>query len=241
MVAVSHGYAWECQTQEGGWGLHEIFQEHAWKLRGVVNGIDTAEWHPDVDPYLQAGETEPPWGAVQPFTLPCPVPLDTALSVCFSVPLALDARHPLPPDGYVNYDADSLSKKAECKAALQRVRSVACLACGDLGYGAALATAASFRLCTWAQPCSQGASGVRCSPSCLCLRRPTWLAASADLPQELGLPVNPDIPMLGFIGRLDYQKGVDLIRDNYDWLMGGECGWVGGGGGDGGACSSQCL
>ncbi len=38
--------------------------------------------------------------------------------------------------------------------------------------------------------------------------------------QELGLPVNPDVPLLGFIGRLDYQKGVDLIRDNYDWLMG---------------------
>lgn len=34
MVAVSHGYAWECQTQEGGWGLHAVFQEHAWKLRG---------------------------------------------------------------------------------------------------------------------------------------------------------------------------------------------------------------
>lgn len=31
---MSHGYAWECQTQEGGWGLHSIFQEHAWKLRG---------------------------------------------------------------------------------------------------------------------------------------------------------------------------------------------------------------
>ena len=38
--------------------------------------------------------------------------------------------------------------------------------------------------------------------------------------QELGLPVNPDVPLLGFIGRLDYQKGVDLIRDNFDWLMG---------------------
>ena len=37
--------------------------------------------------------------------------------------------------------------------------------------------------------------------------------------QELGLPVNPDVPMLGFIGRLDYQKGVDMIRDNFDWLM----------------------
>lgn len=35
LVAVSHGYAWECQTQEGGWGLHGIFQEHAWKLRGA--------------------------------------------------------------------------------------------------------------------------------------------------------------------------------------------------------------
>lgn len=35
----------------------------------------------------------------------------------------------------------------------------------------------------------------------------------------MGLPVEPDVPMLGFIGRLDYQKGVDLIRDNYEWLM----------------------
>ncbi len=32
--------------------------------------------------------------------------------------------------------------------------------------------------------------------------------------------MDPDIPLLGFIGRLDYQKGVDLIRDNFDWLMG---------------------
>ena len=37
--------------------------------------------------------------------------------------------------------------------------------------------------------------------------------------QELGLPVDPDAPMLGFIGRLDSQKGVDLIVESYDWLM----------------------
>lgn len=37
--------------------------------------------------------------------------------------------------------------------------------------------------------------------------------------QELGLPQDPHAPLLGFIGRLDYQKGVDLIRDNFDWLM----------------------
>lgn len=41
--------------------------------------------------------------------------------------------------------------------------------------------------------------------------------------QELGLPVDPDIPLLGFIGRLDYQKGVDLIRDSFDWMMDQGC------------------
>ena len=45
-------------------------------------------------------------------------------------------------------------------------------------------------------------------------------ACKAALQKELGLPVNPNAPLLGFIGRLDYQKGVDIIRDNYDWLMG---------------------
>ena len=49
------------------------------------------------------------------------------------------------------------------------------------------------------------------------LDRPGFLPA---LLQELGLPVGADIPMLGFIGRLDYQKGVDLIRDNFEWMMG---------------------
>ncbi len=44
-------------------------------------------------------------------------------------------------------------------------------------------------------------------------------ACKAALQRELGLPVDPNIPLLGFIGRLDYQKGVDLICDNYDWLM----------------------
>jgi hypothetical protein len=34
------GYAWECQTQEGGWGLDAVVRENNWKLRGIVNGID---------------------------------------------------------------------------------------------------------------------------------------------------------------------------------------------------------
>ena len=89
-------------------------RDNAWKLRGVVNGIDTTDWSPSVDAHLAS-------------------------------------------DGYVQYSAATMrAGKAACKAALQK---------------------------------------------------------------ELGLPVNPDVPLLGFIGRLDYQKGVDLIRDNYEWLM----------------------
>ena len=114
IVAVSNGYAWECQTQEGGWGLDAVIRENNWKLRGVVNGIDTNEWNPSIDTHLES-------------------------------------------DGYQKYDISKFEEgKAACKAALQR---------------------------------------------------------------ELGLPENPDVPMLGFIGRLDYQKGVDLICDNYEWLM----------------------
>lgn len=33
----------------------------------------------------------------------------------------------------------------------------------------------------------------------------------ADLQRELGLPIRSDCPLVGFIGRLDYQKGIDLI------------------------------
>lgn len=114
IVAVSHGYAWECQTQEGGWGLDGVLRENAWKLRGVVNGIDEDEWSPEKDSFLDE-------------------------------------------DGYTRYSIDTLEKKAQCKAALQR---------------------------------------------------------------EMGLPVRADVPLIGFIGRLDYQKGVDIIADAMPWLMG---------------------
>ncbi|XP_047322110.1 soluble starch synthase 1, chloroplastic/amyloplastic [Impatiens glandulifera] len=33
----------------------------------------------------------------------------------------------------------------------------------------------------------------------------------AALQEELGLPVRSDCPLIGFIGRLDYQKGIDII------------------------------
>ncbi|XP_030467091.2 LOW QUALITY PROTEIN: soluble starch synthase 1, chloroplastic/amyloplastic [Syzygium oleosum] len=39
------------------------------------------------------------------------------------------------------------------------------------------------------------------------------------LQKELGLPILPDCPMIGFIGRLDYQKGIDLIFSAIPELM----------------------
>ncbi|XP_031382669.1 soluble starch synthase 1, chloroplastic/amyloplastic [Punica granatum] len=39
------------------------------------------------------------------------------------------------------------------------------------------------------------------------------------LQKELGLPIKPDCPLIGFIGRLDYQKGIDIIRSATPELM----------------------
>ncbi|CAN6173129.1 unnamed protein product [Urochloa humidicola] len=42
----------------------------------------------------------------------------------------------------------------------------------------------------------------------------------AALQRELGLEERDDVPLLGFIGRLDGQKGVDIIGDAMPWLAG---------------------
>ncbi|KAM1407467.1 hypothetical protein ACFX2F_002046 [Malus domestica] len=39
------------------------------------------------------------------------------------------------------------------------------------------------------------------------------------LQKELGLPLRPDCPLIGFVGRLDYQKGIDLIQLGMPQLM----------------------
>ncbi|KAM7278978.1 hypothetical protein ACFE04_006112 [Oxalis oulophora] len=114
IVTVSHGYAWELKTTEGGWGLHNIINEFDWKFSGIVNGIDTKDWNPQHDIHLTS-------------------------------------------DGYTNYSLENLQAgKLQCKAALQK---------------------------------------------------------------ELGLPIRPEVPLISFIGRLDGQKGVDLIGEAFSWMM----------------------
>ena len=41
----------------------------------------------------------------------------------------------------------------------------------------------------------------------------------AALQRELGLPEDQYVPLVGFIGRLDPQKGPDLVRDSLDFLV----------------------
>ncbi|KAI3983129.1 hypothetical protein MKX01_030851 [Papaver californicum] len=114
ILTVSNAYAWELKTQEGGWGLDGIINDNHWKLKGIVNGIDTTEWSPHVDVHLKS-------------------------------------------DGYTNYSLETLhTGKAKCKAALQ---------------------------------------------------------------EELGLPIREDVPLIGFIGRLDHQKGMDLIAAAMPWMV----------------------
>lgn len=43
--------------------------------------------------------------------------------------------------------------------------------------------------------------------------------AEVLLQEELGLPVNADVPLLAFIGRLDSQKGADLILQAAPWIV----------------------
>lgn len=41
----------------------------------------------------------------------------------------------------------------------------------------------------------------------------------AELQREVGLPVNPDVPLVGSVGRLDPQKGVELLLESLPWLV----------------------
>lgn len=49
---VSPQYALEIQTEALGCGLHQVLQEHSFKLSGILNGIDDELWDPAKDPSL---------------------------------------------------------------------------------------------------------------------------------------------------------------------------------------------
>ena len=41
----------------------------------------------------------------------------------------------------------------------------------------------------------------------------------AKLQKELGLEVDPDVPLVAIISRLDRQKGIDMLTQTFDRMM----------------------
>lgn len=118
ITTVSPRYAREIQSAPLGCGLEGALQHRADVLKGILNGIDTAEWDPAADPHLAA-----------------------------------------------HYTIDNY---AEGKAALK-----------------------------------------------------------AKLQEEMGLEVNPSVPLVGFIGRFVEQKGVDLLMEvMQQWLPTTDVQWA---------------
>jgi starch synthase len=110
ITTVSPTYAREIQTPEYGFGMDGLLRSRAYKLTGILNGVDYSEWNPETDAYT-------------------PVP----------------------------YSAGDLSGKLTCKLALLN---------------------------------------------------------------ELGLPRNPDRPLIGIVSRFADQKGFDLLAEVAAWLAG---------------------
>jgi starch synthase len=54
LTTVSETYAREIQTPEFGEGLQQILERRHWDLRGILNGVDYAQWDPSHDPKLAA-------------------------------------------------------------------------------------------------------------------------------------------------------------------------------------------
>jgi starch synthase len=54
VTTVSPTYAREIQTPEYGFGFDGLLRSRAYKLRGILNGVDYVEWSPETDPYLPA-------------------------------------------------------------------------------------------------------------------------------------------------------------------------------------------
>jgi starch synthase len=52
--AVSKKYAQEIRTPEFGWGLDGLINEKAYKLYGILNGVDYDEWSPAIDTLIPA-------------------------------------------------------------------------------------------------------------------------------------------------------------------------------------------
>ncbi|WP_298864820.1 glycogen synthase GlgA [uncultured Gimesia sp.] len=58
ITTVSPTYAKEIRTEQFGYGLHGVLDSHSDHLVGILNGVDTSEWNPEIDPHLAENYNE---------------------------------------------------------------------------------------------------------------------------------------------------------------------------------------
>lgn len=154
------------------------------RLNGIVNGIDTEEWDPSTDPHIPARyslDVSPPR---PPTTVAIPDEDADALSSVFSASDFTDG-------GSIDHrsvDHSSVDSRARVS-----------------DDNSAAAAVAAGSVCV-----DYGAHGTRGFDGVLDYKRGK-AACKAALQRELGLHEDPDAPLVGFIGRLDHQKGVDVL------------------------------
>lgn len=53
ITTVSPTYSHEIQGPDAGMGLDGLIRSHSWKLKGILNGLDTDYWNPSTDPAIE--------------------------------------------------------------------------------------------------------------------------------------------------------------------------------------------
>ena len=82
---VSPNYAREIQTPEYGFGFDGLLRTHAYKLSGILNGVDYREWNPETDRHLVARYSASNLSGKR----------DSKLALLEELALPIDSRRPL--------------------------------------------------------------------------------------------------------------------------------------------------
>ncbi|CAI5959060.1 unnamed protein product [Closterium sp. NIES-65] len=227
------GYAWEITTVEGGWGLDGLLRGRSFVLNG-------RKLHIRLKSHLITMAHELAWGTFSPLiaekTPPrsLPSPCLPPLSVCMHTPPS-SPLPPVPATYGVTNGVDVVDGNPACHGQACSVTNGVDMVDGNPAcHGQACSVTNGVDVvdgnpACHGQACSvtNGVDVVDWNPATDKHIPSQYTAADmagkaackAALQQELGLPVRPDVPLIGFIGRLDWQKGPDVIQAGVPELM----------------------
>ena len=256
-VLVSPSYCEEVQTNQLGCGMDKVLRSVGnfdvglgvgvnlgWlngmsgRLNGIVNGIDVDEWNPATDPHIPVNYSvnyKPPRPPPRPrrrTRLHSPqrnknIPGDVSAA-------AEDIYDP----SEALFDNTCAADDEECEALLlleqtefQAAAAAEAVAEAEAALAEALAAAeAEAAYAHWKSLDHRDYSENKVDGAVDYRRGKA--ECKAALQRELGLHDDPDAPLVGFIGRLDQQKGVDVLLETVPHIVanGGQVVMLGSGG-----------